>query len=63
MVFLEGRTEMAKPEGEERKQALAEIPNWREVPNRDAITRKFAFDETERVDGTHDKPEKNDCHE
>ncbi len=43
MIFLEGRTEMAKLEGEERKQALAEIPNWREVPNRDAITRKFAF--------------------
>jgi len=34
---------MAKLEGERRREALAEIPDWREVPNRDAITRQFAF--------------------
>jgi 4a-hydroxytetrahydrobiopterin dehydratase len=32
-------------EGEQRRLSLAEIPAWREVPNRDAITRKFAFDD------------------
>jgi len=34
---------MAKLEGERRIQALAEIPLWHEVKNRDAITRKFTF--------------------
>jgi 4a-hydroxytetrahydrobiopterin dehydratase len=34
---------MARLEGTARKQALAEIPAWREVEGRDAITRKFAF--------------------
>lgn len=34
---------MAKLEGEQRSQALAEIPNWREVEGRDAITRTFTF--------------------
>jgi 4a-hydroxytetrahydrobiopterin dehydratase len=34
---------MAKLEGENRKQALAGIPQWREVEGRDAITRKFTF--------------------
>jgi 4a-hydroxytetrahydrobiopterin dehydratase len=34
---------MAKLEGERRSEALAEIPDWREVSNRDAITRHFAF--------------------
>jgi len=34
---------MVKLEGEERRLALAEIADWREVPNRDAITRQFAF--------------------
>jgi len=34
---------MAKLEGEKRKQGLAEIPQWREVEGRDAITRKFTF--------------------
>ena len=28
---------------EERKKALAEIPEWIEVENRDAISRKFVF--------------------
>jgi len=34
---------MAKLEGEKREQALAEIPQWREVEGRDAIARKFIF--------------------
>ena len=34
---------MAKLEGENRKQALARIPQWCEVEGRDAITRKFTF--------------------
>jgi len=34
---------MPKLEGEMRKQALAELKDWREVAGRDAITRKFVF--------------------
>jgi 4a-hydroxytetrahydrobiopterin dehydratase len=34
---------MEKLEGEKRRMSLAEIPDWQEVPDRDAITRKFAF--------------------
>ena len=34
---------MAKLEGEARKSALAELTNWRELPGRDAIGRKFVF--------------------
>ena len=34
---------MPKLEGEMRKQALAELKDWREVVGRDAITRKFVF--------------------
>jgi 4a-hydroxytetrahydrobiopterin dehydratase len=34
---------MAKLEGAARKQALAELKEWREVAGRDAITRKFTF--------------------
>ena len=34
---------MEKLEGENRRLALVEVPDWREVPNRDAITRKFTF--------------------
>ena len=34
---------MAKLEGERRREAHAEKPDLREVPNRDAITRQFAF--------------------
>ncbi len=34
---------MAKLEGENRKQRLAEIPQWSEVEGRDAIARKFTF--------------------
>jgi len=34
---------MAKLEGAARKQALAELKEWREVPERDAIARKFTF--------------------
>lgn len=30
-------------EGEKRKQALAEIPDWDEVEGRDAIARNFIF--------------------
>lgn len=33
----------AKLEGEARRKALSEIPEWREVEGRDAIARKFAF--------------------
>ena len=29
--------------GEVRKQALAGLPQWSEVPGRDAITRRFVF--------------------
>src|SRR5437588_1523152 len=34
---------MAKLEGAARKQALAELKEWRELEGRDAITRKFVF--------------------
>ena len=34
---------MAKLEGAARKQALAELKEWRELGGRDAITRKFVF--------------------
>ena len=34
---------MAKLEGQARKQALAELQQWRELPGRDAIARKFIF--------------------
>ena len=34
---------MPKLEGEMRKQALAELKDWREVVGRDAITMKFVF--------------------
>jgi 4a-hydroxytetrahydrobiopterin dehydratase len=34
---------MAKLEGAARKQALAELKEWREVEGRDAIARKFTF--------------------
>ena len=34
---------MAKLEGAARKQALAELKEWREVAGRDAIGRKFTF--------------------
>jgi 4a-hydroxytetrahydrobiopterin dehydratase len=34
---------MAKLEGEARKAALGELKNWREVPGRDAIGKKFVF--------------------
>ena len=34
---------MAKLEGAARKQALAELKEWREVEERDAIARKFTF--------------------
>ena len=34
---------MAKLEGDARKSALTELKNWRELPGRDAITRKFVF--------------------
>lgn len=34
---------MAKLEGQARKDALAKLPQWRELPGRDAIARKFTF--------------------
>jgi len=34
---------MSKLEGEARKSALGGLKNWRELPGRDAITRKFVF--------------------
>ena len=34
---------MAKLEGQARKDALAKLPHWRELPGRDAIARKFVF--------------------
>lgn len=34
---------MAKLEGQVRKNALAQLPDWRELPGRDAIARKFVF--------------------
>jgi 4a-hydroxytetrahydrobiopterin dehydratase len=34
---------MAKLEGDARKQALAQLKDWRETPGRDAIFKKFVF--------------------
>ena len=34
---------MGRLEGEARKSALSNLKNWRELPGRDAITRKFVF--------------------
>jgi 4a-hydroxytetrahydrobiopterin dehydratase len=34
---------MGKLEGQARKSALAELKDWRELPGRDAIARKFIF--------------------
>jgi 4a-hydroxytetrahydrobiopterin dehydratase len=34
---------MGRLEGEARKSALAELKDWRELPGRDAIARKFVF--------------------
>jgi len=34
---------MAKLGGEARKSALAGLKDWRELPNRDAIAKKFVF--------------------
>jgi 4a-hydroxytetrahydrobiopterin dehydratase len=34
---------MAKLTGDVRKQALAGLSEWKEVPGRDAITRRFVF--------------------
>ena len=34
---------MAKLQGQDRKTALAQLPDWRELPGRDAIARKFTF--------------------
>src|SRR6266550_1593476 len=41
--FAPGEMSMAKLEGAPRKQALAELKEWRELEGRDAITRKFVF--------------------
>jgi 4a-hydroxytetrahydrobiopterin dehydratase len=37
------RDAMGKLEGEARKQALAELKDWRELSGRDAIAKKFVF--------------------
>lgn len=34
---------MEKLEGKKRRMSLVEIPDWQEVTDRDAITRKFVF--------------------
>ena len=34
---------MKKLEGEARRRVLAELPQWKEVPGRDAISRSFVF--------------------
>ena len=34
---------MAKLQGQDRTSALAQLPQWRELPGRDAIARKFTF--------------------
>ncbi len=34
---------MAKLQGQARKDALAQLPNWKELPGRDAIARTFTF--------------------
>ena len=34
---------MGKLEGEARKSALADLKDWRELPGRDAIAKKFVF--------------------
>ena len=36
---------MKKLSAAARKLALADIPEWRKVPGRDAIARKFAFED------------------
>ena len=34
---------MTRLEGQARKDALAQLSHWRELPGRDAIARKFTF--------------------
>src|SRR5690606_27190409 len=38
-----GRTAMPKLTGEERRAALANLPDWTEVSGKDAIRRSFTF--------------------
>jgi len=42
---------MAKLQGQARKDALAQLPQWREVPGRDAIARKFTFSDFNQAFG------------
>ena len=42
---------MAKFEGAARKAALAGLQEWREVEGRDAITRKFVFEDFNQAFG------------
>src|SRR5579863_1743157 len=41
--MAKGRENMPRLEGQARKDALAQLPHWRELPGRDAIARKFVF--------------------
>jgi 4a-hydroxytetrahydrobiopterin dehydratase len=42
---------MGKLEGQARKSALSELKDWREVPGRDAIAKKFVFRDFNEVFG------------
>ena len=42
---------MTRLEGQARKEALAQLPHWREVPGRDAIARKYTFSDFNQAFG------------
>ena len=42
---------MTKLEGQPRKDALTQLSHWRELPGRDAITRKFTFSDFNQAFG------------
>ena len=42
---------MTRLEGQARKNALAQLPDWRELPGRDAIARKYIFSDFNQAFG------------
>jgi 4a-hydroxytetrahydrobiopterin dehydratase len=42
---------MTRLEGQARKDALAQLPDWRELPGRDAIARKYTFSDFNQAFG------------
>ena len=42
---------MTRLEGQARKDALAQLPDWRELPGRDAIARKYIFSDFNQAFG------------